>query len=92
MPPRPRPGRAAHHAGLHAALLAAILLATGCSTPQAPDAALIEELRPAVVATLAAMALPVAEQPSARDLDAQLQVLSCRVTAEHAAAIRAGTH
>jgi hypothetical protein len=79
-------------ASLAAALLAAVLLAAGCSTPQAPDAALIDELRPAVEATVAAMALPAAEQPSARDLDAQLQMLSCRVTPAHAAAIRAGTH
>ena len=80
------------HAALRAALLAALVLVAGCSTPQAPDAALIEELRPAVETTVAAMALPAAEQPSARDLDAQLQVLSCRVTPAHAAAIRAGTH
>ncbi len=96
MPPRPRSARAAPYRGLRvgpwAALLAALVLVTGCSTPQAPDAALIEELRPAAAETIAAMALPTAELPSARDLDAQLQVLSCRVTPAHAAAIRAGTH
>lgn len=77
---------------LHATLLTALLLAVGCSTPQAPDAALIDELRPAAEATVAAMGLPEGERPSARELDAQLQVLSCRVTPAHAAAIRAGTH
>lgn len=100
MSPRLHPARDAHVPGCHpgpslgrtAALLAAMLLAVGCSTPQAPDAALIEELRPAVMATVVAMDVPAAERPSARDLDAQLQVLSCRVTPAHAAAIRAGTH
>lgn len=71
-------------------LLLVALLAAGCSAHQPPDDGVAAELRSAVTATLAAMAVPAERQPSARVLDDQVRLLACRLMPERAADIRAG--
>lgn len=63
----------------------------GCSAHQPPDDGVAMELKSAVIATLAALALPTDQQPSDRVLDDQARLLACRLAPGRTADIRAGT-
>jgi hypothetical protein len=67
----------------------AVLLA-GCAAHQPPEDALATELKAAIGATLATMALPAERQPGERVIDDQARLLACRLEPGRAAGIRAG--
>lgn len=66
------------------------VLVAGCSAHQPPDDGVATELKSAVTATLATMALPADKQPTERVLDDQARLLACRLEAGRTAEIRAG--